>query len=183
MKEFPRIIGFTGVAGSGKSTAAGLLLRHYRGFSLISFADPIRRMLQELGVDSHTLAFAKHASSDFLCGRTPRYAMQTLGTEWGRALIGPDIWINASNRRLVHLLDMGSRAVFDDVRFDNEARMIRDAGGYIVDLKPAGGVERMAHASEAGVSPDLIDATIESGVSPDLFTARVLGHFNGFEAY
>lgn len=169
--SLPKIIGFSGPAGAGKTTAAFAVVSSKHDFSRLSFADPIRHMLMAIGVGATELGDGKHLPNALLGSKTPRHAMQTLGTEWGRQSIGPDIWINASRRRLLHVLDLGNRAVFDDVRFDNEARMIRDHGdGIIIHLENPALPARMAHASEAGISPELIDHRITATSVDDLRT-------------
>lgn len=167
----PKIIGFTGPAGAGKTTAAFAVVASKHDYCRLSFADPIRHMLMAIGVGALELGDGKHLPNALLGGKTPRHAMQTLGTEWGRQAIGPDIWINASRRRLLHLLDLGHRAVFDDVRFDNEARMIREHGdGIVIQLDNPNLPARMSHASEAGISPELVDHRITATSVDDLRT-------------
>ena len=86
----PRLIGFCGAAGAGKTHAATLLARDW-GYSRVRFAGPLKAMLHALGLtEADTDGAAKDQPADLLGGRTPRHAMQTLGTEWGRALISPD---------------------------------------------------------------------------------------------
>jgi hypothetical protein len=40
-----------------------------------------------------------------LGGKSARYAMSTLGTQWGRNLITPNIWANAAEVRVERHLD------------------------------------------------------------------------------
>ena len=60
--------------------------------------------------------------------------MQTLGTEWGRNMIGPDVWVRLTMHRVDDLLASGVNVIIDDVRFDNEAEAIRERDGQIVTL-------------------------------------------------
>ena len=62
-------------------------------------------------------------------GKTPRWAMQSLGTEWGRDLIHNDLWINAWKSTLPD-----GNIVVDDIRFLNEVETIQDEGGYIINI-------------------------------------------------
>ena len=97
------LIALTGLAGSGKTTAADYLVKAH-GFACISFAGPIKSMLRTLGltaledIEEVFEGEGKEKPNRLLCGKSPRFAMQTLGTEWGRDLIGPDLWVNAWNR-------------------------------------------------------------------------------------
>lgn len=143
----PKLIGLVGYAGSGKSTAAEHIQAVYR-YDRIKFAGTLKRMLRSLGLSLQEVdGDLKEKPCDLLCGKTPRYAMQTLGTEWGRDLIHPDIWVN-STMRLVD--SMENEVVIDDVRFESEMKAIRIRGGVLwyvfrPEVHPLG-----AHVSEAG---------------------------------
>lgn len=147
------LIGIAGPAQSGKSTLAGEFRRlvEFRGqkYSEQPFAGPLKCMLASIGVDVSDLS--KNAPVPFLDGRiTPRVMMQTLGTEWGRSLL-PDLWLKVWQ----HELDDAAHTVcVPDVRFDNEAELIRSLGGVIVHIqrKPTADMLAVpAHASEAGI--------------------------------
>lgn len=122
-------IGIMGPAGHGKSTLAQIIAG-YGGRRVMGFAEPLKGMLASLGLTGEDLyGEDKETPHPILCGRTPREAMQTLGTEWGRDLIGADLWVNAWRYKVE-----GSgivRVVADDVRFANEVKTIRDLGGFI----------------------------------------------------
>lgn len=136
------IVGFCGLIGSGKTTAAKRLEHH--GFTRVRFAGPLKDMMRALGLsDDEIEGNLKETPCDVLGGRTPRQAMQTLGTEWGRDLIHPDLWVNAWRKRA----QQQRRVVADDVRFPNEAIAILDLGGMLVRITRSG-LARAAHASE-----------------------------------
>lgn len=148
------LIGIAGPAQSGKSTLAGELRRlvGFRGqkYSERPFAGPLKRMLASIGVDVSELS--KNAPVPFLDGRiTPRVMMQTLGTEWGRSLL-PTLWL----RVWQHELDNNAHCVcVPDVRFDNEAELIRNLGGTIIHVQRKPTLDMLAvpaHASEAGIT-------------------------------
>lgn len=138
------LIGLTGNMGAGKSTVADYLVEK-KGFVKISFATPLKGMLRALGLsEEHIHGNLKEAPCELLGGKTPRYAMQTLGTEWGRQLIHPDIWLNAWQKRVKGL---GAPVVADDCRFLNEAKLIRQMGGKVWRVF-RGQPEYVEHASE-----------------------------------
>lgn len=156
-----RLIGLSGAAGSGKSTAAQYLqdAHHYQRRRFAQpLKDALRRILQGALVDDNTIermieGDLKETPATVLLGKTPREAMQTLGTEWGRHCIGDDFWVNLMR----HALDTskrGSLIVIEDVRFDNEAALIRAYGGKIIRMEGRGGITGV-HVSEKGVEPDL----------------------------
>lgn len=127
------IIGLVGAKRSGKSEVSNHLVEEY-GFQRLRFADGLKEMLKTLGLTDEQIDGAhKEEPLPFLCGRTPRHAMQTLGTEWGRVLIGGDLWVNACQQRLLRACSgrKKARVVIDDVRFPNEVRMIQELGGML----------------------------------------------------
>jgi hypothetical protein len=154
-----QIIGFTGLAGAGKSTAAQSVMRYsVEDFTKMSFADALRDMLRGIGLTDHHFKAGKNDSIPHLGDKTPRQLMQTLGTEWGRGLVCQDIWINVMAERMNECC---CNIVIDDVRFDNEAQLIKSMGGRVIRLMRDGTEKaRMAHASEAGVNPSLLAGTI-----------------------
>jgi hypothetical protein len=158
------VIGLTGAAGSGKTTVAGHMVENWYT-ERRAFADSLKRMLRRFLEDQGvglaeacrmTSGDLKEVPTEYLGGRSPREAMQTLGTEWGRTL-SPSLWIDAW-RRSVEKLALETSAdeedlivVVDDVRFPNEVEAIRSLGGIIVRIeRPGAGLDgaRGAHASE-----------------------------------
>ncbi|SCM73310.1 putative deoxynucleotide monophosphate kinase [uncultured Pleomorphomonas sp.] len=190
------VIGLTGAAGSGKSTVAQYIVEEWGGHRR-PFAGPLKRMLQTFLQDQGAGFNAalrmvtgdlKEVATDYLGGRTPREAMQTLGTEWGREL-SPDLWVDAW-RRSVEQCELPFSAdgetaliVADDVRFPNEVAAIRALGGIIVRIdRPDAGLAGAAgqHASERGGlgEPDMTIANIgdlaQLGMCVDMIVAGVL---------
>lgn len=150
------LIGITGKARSGKNTVADLIRKEVpRTFQLQAFADPIKRMLSELGLTHEQLDGRLKEAVDSRFGVTPRQMMQTLGTEWGRQMVNPDIWVTVQNRQ--HFLP----TIFTDVRHENEARFIRGHEGLIVHVIGRGGISG-DHGSEQGIFAKDADYVIEN---------------------
>jgi hypothetical protein len=146
------IIAFTGLAGAGKSTAALHLVKN-RNFQRVRFAGPLKAMLAALGCNPIEIdGSSKEMPCDLLCGKTPRQAMQWLGTEWGRDLIGPDLWIRAW-QHAVSLVPAGVPVVVDDCRFPNEAAAVLSAGGVLVRIERPGAGTASIHSSEQHALP------------------------------
>ncbi len=162
------LIGITGYAQHGKSTCASRLVE--MGWYLIPFASILKKMLIALGVPPpHVYGKYKEVPMPILCGKTARYAMQTLGTEWGRETIGQEIWIRAWKAKVESPLAAGTMVVVDDIRFPNEAQAIRDMGGFILRVDRPGEKWDGTHISESGVNAIAPDHGIcNSGTIKDL---------------
>lgn len=154
-----KLIAFTGPAFSGKTTAANAIVQACDG-KRISFADPIRDMLAAIGISHEQLTHDKHEPVAWL-GKTPRELMQTLGTEWGRELVHPQIWLTITKLRIA-AHGNATPIVIDDCRFDNEAKLVHALGGKVVRIDRRGSTPPMAHLSEAGINPALVDSTIQN---------------------
>lgn len=137
----PKLVGLCGRKGSGKDTAGHALAESY-GYKIIKFADPLKNMLRSL-LTVQNCPFElrermiegdlKEVPSGYLGGQTPRYAMQTLGTEWGRDLIHKDFWIHCFINQIK--LDDNSRYVCTDMRFDNEVELVKQLGGLTLRIQ------------------------------------------------
>lgn len=156
----PIVIGLAGQQGSGKTYLAQYLSAE-RSFFRHSFAAPLKAALVAMGMPKELL-IDKNTPSAFLCGRTSRYAMQTLGTEWGRDMIGQDFWAAAWNATLPRNSDglLATSVVADDVRFLNEIRAVRENGGIVIYIvnPNAPPIVNPDHASET-LSASSCDAT------------------------
>lgn len=143
----------------GKSTVAAAL--NARGYSTVPFAGTLKRMIRllllDLGLDDleveHAMAGGKELPCSQLGGTTPRQAMQWLGTDWGRQMVDTNLWVRCWQERTRHCLEHGGAVVVDDVRFPQEAQLIEQLGGVMVEvLRPGGGSEAFAaHASEGAL--------------------------------
>lgn len=124
------LIGLSGPLGAGKSLAARLLSVHY-GLPVVPLAAPLKAMLETLGVPPANLYGTPAQKAEplaMLGGKSAREAMQTLGTEWGRQCVDAGLW------RRAWLAKAGTRAIADDVRFADEAEMIRSRGGVVLRI-------------------------------------------------
>lgn len=171
--HYPRVVAFCGLAGSGKTTAADWLVNHH-GYERVRFAGPLKAMLRALGLtESEVDGADKERPSALLGGKTPRQAMQWLGTEFGRELIDNDLWVRAWDAAAGHVLARGGRVVVDDVRFMNEASAIWARGGTLFKIvSPRASAGTPAHVSEELGFP--WDAEIANdGVDLQVFRAAI----------
>lgn len=152
------IIALTGHKFCGKSTAGKVLINDF-GYVRIRFADKLKAMLYKLGLTiAQVEGDEKEVPCDLLLGKTPRYAMQTLGTEWGRGMIGGNIWVAATFAAMSRIDK--KLIVIDDCRFLNEAKAVSEVGGHIVRIVRPGYGEGDGHASETEMDGIIVDHTI-----------------------
>jgi hypothetical protein len=156
----------------GKSTVAQML--QGRGFVVLPFAGPLKRMLRTLllelgflGVEmEHALGEGKELRDPRLNGLSPRELLQSLGTDWGREMVDATLWTRCWEQRARHQLRAGIAVVVDDVRFPGEAQLIEDLGGVMVQVqRPGGGSDLFsAHASEGALEDwDFSAALVNDG--------------------
>lgn len=169
------IIGLVGPRGSGKSTVASHLSKAH-GFVEVAFATPLKDGLAALFdvdrrlFDDPELKDAAHAD---LAGRTPRAVMQHVGTDVVRRTYGEDFFVERMRRRLDGL--GASRVVVSDVRFPNEAALIRRLGGEVVFVRRFHPMLLGVHVSERSLLPESCDRTLDNvpPTSPAELRARV----------
>jgi len=147
-----RLIGLTGPAGCGKGTVSRILVTKH-GFDSIAFADPIKAGIAVMFRAYTDDRAVKEESIDWI-GKSPRQLMQLLGTEFGRELIHPDIWIQTLERRLVDRKNALPHTVVTDCRFENEAAWIRDQGGELWHIQRESCEPVASHVSENGLAFD-----------------------------
>lgn len=129
MKDLPRVIALIGNAGAGKSTVAEYLTKVH-GYKVVKFAGPLKNMLRAIGLDDDELeGHLKEVPCDLLCGKTPRHAMVTLGTEWARDMIGENFWAGLWQEETALHINSGYNIVVDDCRYGNELAAVREMGG------------------------------------------------------
>lgn len=147
------IVGISGVAGSGKDTVANILVERFK-FVKVSLADPLKRICRDVFDFTDEQLWGpsecRNAPDARWNGLTPRYALQQLGTEWGRRM-HPDVWVRYMIRTAQ---STQANVVTADVRFPNELEAIHAAGGKIWKIvRPNAGLEGDAakHTSETAL--------------------------------
>lgn len=163
-----RLIGLVGKARVGKDTVAGHILDNY-GLMQYAFADPLKDMLEAVFGDKFR-GGDREQVIDWL-GKSPRQLMQTLGTEWGRDCVHPDLWVLfAEQEWLKAQARKAPGLVISDVRFDNEAAWIHGAGGLLLEIvRPEAG-QVADHLSERALTLEVPRTVIiNDGTLDELF--------------
>jgi hypothetical protein len=172
------VIGITGRKRHGKDSVARELVLH--GFTVIRFADPLKAMLRAfygahdmppIEIERRVEGDLKEVPCIYLNGKTPRHAMQTLGTEWGRDLIDTNLWTDSLKRRAAQ----HDKVVVPDLRFTNECQAIADLGGKRIRVEAnqrVGVTAQSNHSSETEIDKLPVEIEIDNNGTPfELSTA------------
>ena len=168
------LIGLCGAAGAGKNTVASLLAdADGQPFLQVSFADPLYQcvsLITGMPVEQLQDRAVKEQPIGWLDGKSPRQLLQSLGTEWGRELVCREIWVRSTMERI---RGETRSVVITDVRFDNEAEAIVQAGGQVWRVVRPGASclasDAATHPSEYGIADHLVARTVANdGTLDDL---------------
>ena len=156
------LIGFVGFIGGGKGSAADYLVSHHN-YVKESFANSVkdsvaavfgwdRGMLEGDTAESRIIREKPDAFWSEKLGRpfSPRMALQLMGTEAGRDVFHPDLWIFTVLRRMQE----NKNYVLADVRFPNEIQRIREVGGKIVWVRRGDLPEWYETAAKQNTTPE-----------------------------
>jgi len=166
------ILAICGYKQAGKTTFASRF--EAVGFLRRPLAAPLKDMLRVgFGLTPAQLyGDEKEVPCAALGGKTPRHAMETLGTEWGREHLGHSAWIGAWR----NTSSMSRDLVVDDLRFPNEAIELLALGAYFIRVErdgtePTGEV----HESEAYAHRLPVDFVIPNTTTVDFLTEAAEG--------
>jgi len=159
-----KIVAFTGTAGSGKDTAAQAL----EGYTNVKFAGGLKAMLEALlryqgcpedMIFRYIEGDFKQRPCPYLCGRTMRHAMKTLGTEWGRRMVAQNLWASALENHIEH--NEYNSITITDVRFHDEVDFVKSRGGKVYRID-RGFEGNDLHPSEIDIINLEVTAVIEN---------------------
>lgn len=158
------VVGLSGWARAGKDTVADYLVTNY-GYRKMSFADPMKEALVKLNPMIHVGNNLVYLGSvidkigwEDLKGLSPeiRPLLQRFGTEVGREMFGENFWVDYA----LDSVPNGSKIVFADVRFPNEADAIKNLGGNVVRIEREGFGPANDHISEHALDEYKFDEKI-----------------------
>lgn len=163
--ELPAVIGISGQKRTGKDTLAQFLVERH-GYERHAFADP----LKELALKDDRYIFSTGSRMVRLSEVIERQGwevakdlypevrrtLQVLGTEVVRGVKATH-WIDLMDDLLLQANYDGKKIVVPDVRFANEAALIRQWGGKVVEIqRPSLHAPLDSHVSEARIPGDLV---------------------------
>ena len=143
-------IGLVGYSQSGKDTVADILVKNY-GYTRVAFADKIREFLY--GLNPMVACSPTGYLQDLVnlvgwdaAKQEPqvRRLLQDLGNS-ARKTIDENVWVTLA----LGNIDVNQRVVITDVRFENEAMMVKLMGGQLWRVKRVGVGPVNDHVSES----------------------------------
>lgn len=148
----PRLLGLCGAAGAGKSTVASVL-EHVFSVEQVALADPIVNMVHSLlndaGVPGCWITERVLKEQPSSIGYSYRQLAQTLGTDWGRNMLDPGLWMRVAQHRIAQAAAHERHVVVSDIRFPDEAEWLQRMGGVLVRVQRQGGMADVRlHESE-----------------------------------
>jgi hypothetical protein len=157
------IIGFVGLIGSGKDTAADYLVNTH-GFRRDSFANTLKDAVACVFGWDRTLLEGRTKEArewreqrdDWWSTRlgieiTPRWILQYWGTDVCRKSFHNDIWIASLENKIRKTSD---NIVISDVRFPNEINAIHNANGLVVRIKRGNDPKWFSYAKSYNRGPN-----------------------------
>jgi hypothetical protein len=149
------IIGLAGYAQSGKDTVAAHLEGNHN-FERIAFADPIKALTLKINPALAQVVYDHGWDAAKAIPENRRF-LQDLGLG-AREIIHEDIWVN---KALSMMVDEGNY-VITDVRFKNEAEVLKLAGAQIWRVERTGVEAVNNHISEHDLDTWEFDAYIHN---------------------
>jgi len=136
------LIGITGRIGSGKSTLATNLVNTFN-YKEYAFADPLKEICKVFGFTDKQLYGTQESKNSLhpYFGITARSFMQQLGTNLFRNYfkqafpelqLNNSVWVELFKMKYETEKELGYKYIISDVRFQDEADLIKRLGGIII---------------------------------------------------
>jgi hypothetical protein len=152
----PQLIGICGFSGAGKSTVIRDAIcnpadpHNHLPIYQHSIMHPVKAMLAAMGIPGNVIDDKSRWDEplDMLNHKTVRHAVITLGTDWARDYIGPDVWIDLAMQQATLTMINGTSVVIDGVRYWNECERIREKGGRMIAFHRPGLIADISQETE-----------------------------------
>jgi hypothetical protein len=181
------IIGVTGKMGSGKDTFYKMANKHISFAERRAFADKLKESAAALlGCTSSDLNEWKLDKDLHISGghwdyfnHSPLFTwsfrefLQRYGTEAHREIFGENFWLE----QCLPLDDdyRGKLIIVTDVRFNNEAKWVRDLGGIVIQVIRPTLDSGDVHASEVPIDPSLVTKIIMNDGTLENYEDKIKG--------
>ena len=179
-----KIIGITGKARAGKDTVGKIVCDTLPNCHWYALAMPIKDALfGMLGVDDPSrraaLMVNKEEAIPYL-GVSPRQILQDIGKAM-RDSAGEDFWLHFLQQHLdvwssldsIYETPTTTYIVITDVRYDNEAKFIKERGGAIWRVTRPDAAKVRDHESERGISDEYVDVEIDNSKAIEQLEQKV----------
>lgn len=166
-----KVIGLVGKLQSGKTTTANIIKNMYPNVIKLSFGDLLKEMLVK----------AELCKPEELWGdKTPhsRMMLQKIGTEIIRKQVSETFWIDKMAEKIRNVRNENPNLiiVIDDVRFKNEADLIKYFDGCLIRIKRPGldtTKDENKHLSETEQDEIIVDHEILNDCVLELLENKV----------
>lgn len=169
-----RIIGITGLANSGKDTTADYIISKDSKFKKISFADPLKKMvINHFGL-TYNDVYTTQGKNNFnqFWGMTNREILQKVGTDAMRRGFAFDVWVKLT--QLVLKNNIEQDYIVADVRFDNQAEMIKRNNGIVIKIiRQNFKISQCTHESQKQIDLNLIDYVLYNDDTIDSLYCKI----------
>lgn len=162
------IIGITGKINSGKSLCSHLIQLKHANFIEYSVSEPLKQIATIFGFEHQEVygtQAQKQTINDFW-GISGRTFLQTFGTNICREVLPQhmpsmsSVWCQLLRKKIG---DTTTNIIIPDVRFKNEADIIKELGGWIIHVdRPGNNSYQSSHKSETEMTSIPPDFTINN---------------------
>lgn len=170
MEDKYRVIGIAGKKFSGKDTLGSYFVNNYE-YEQIAYADPLKEIGTLFGFNNEQLYGSKKEVVDEFWEITPRMFLQFVGTDLFRNnsgnlshKMGENTWTNIVKKKIQE--NHNKHFIITDVRFPNEAALIKELGGIIIKLNRHSEYND-THASESQIDDLPADFIFENNSSKE----------------